>query len=76
MVKKKLKEKKRPLTLDSKPFISKEDILQAENSRVKNSKDVDIDILISSKKGDRKIKQAFTKTSRPVARMRTWSQPS
>ena len=35
-----MKEEKVSLTLDLKPFRSKEDVLQAKNSRVKNSKAV------------------------------------
>ena len=37
---------------------------------------VDIDILVTSRNGDRKIIQSFTITSRPPSRKRKWNQLS
>ena len=37
---------------------------------------VDIDILVTSRNGDRKIKQSMTITSRPPWRKRKWNQLS
>ena len=35
---------------------------------------VDIDILVTSRNGDRKIMQSFRITSRPTSRKRKWNQ--
>ena len=37
---------------------------------------VDIDILVTSRSGDRKIMQSIRITSRPPSRMRKWNQLS
>ena len=37
---------------------------------------VDIDILVTSKNGDRKMMQSFRITSRPPSRIRKWNQLS
>ena len=37
---------------------------------------VDIDILVTSKNGDRKIMQSIKKKSRPTSRKRKWNQLS
>ena len=49
-------------------------ILEAENSSCASKETVEIDILVTSMNGDRKIKQSIRITCRSPPRIRKWSQ--
>ena len=55
--------------------MSKESVLQAENSRAScaRKETADIDILVKFRNDDRKIMQSIRITSRPPSRIRKWN---
>ena len=65
--------------LKATKIIGQRKALLAENSRVQNSSCVrketlEIDILVTSRNGDRKIMQSIRITSRPPLRIKKWNQ--
>ena len=66
-------------SLHAKDHRSKESIPQAENSRAQLCEErncVNIDILVASRNGEKKIVQSIRITSRPSSRRRQWNQLS
>ena len=77
MAKERAKRKKKCLSnlgLKSLDNRSKESILQAKDSRV--IKSVDIDIVITPRNGDIKLKQAIRIKNEPTTRISKWNQTS